>query len=489
MSRTRVSDYLKPGTVGVMYGRHSTNKQEAKMQRNVVINVLNRYQCSVSRWLIDEGVSATKTPMDKRRNLQRLFRIMEKERPAFIITYARDRLARDPVEHQKIRQKALELGIPIILANHETIYDTGDLVSQLVQDGFTAFEVEQTRVRTRDTVRALTKKGKWFGGRVPFGYHLESKRLLLVPELADIVRQVFDLYEQGWGLQTTAQKVGHGLTRDRIRTILSNPIYAGYVVVRGGKQRKFWELAKTNVIDCPIVSLNQWERCHALLEQKREHDISPQPYVTPFLLRGILFCSKCNQPMQAKNQQTKYVTRRREEKYYGRNVYRCPSHGKVTSEELDDVVWGYVLKQIPLSSLAEIEDKLKGRIETEKVRLQHVIAEVKKKQQETEFEMIRARTRAKDTSEVDLRFAIQQYRRQLEKKLDELKTQRKSAERELALLQKNGSNLVVTPQLIEEATRDIAARRRLLLTVVSRVTVLPGSFAEANIEIKKSWEE
>jgi len=288
------------------------------MQKSVVENVLKRYQCTVGEWLIDEGVSATKVPIARRRKLQILFRRMENEKPAFIITYARDRLARNATEHQEIRERALRFGIPIILASNETIYDTGDLVSQLVQDGFTAFEVEQTRGRTRDTVRALTQKGKWFGGRVPYGYGLtkETKELIIVPEQAEVVRRVFNLYEQGHGLSQTAKHPKVGLTKDRVRAIISNPLYAGYVSLRGGRKRKFWTLAKAMIIKKPIISLDEWERCYALLEGKRAREMSPQPFQTPFLLRGLVHCKICGKRLEAKDQRTTSSTG----KQYGSRV-------------------------------------------------------------------------------------------------------------------------------------------------------------------------
>ena len=93
----------------------------------------------------------------------------------------------------------------------------------------------------------LAKTGRWLGGTTPTGYTSEavktvtvdgkSKRackLKLIPEEADIVRTIYDLYLQTDSLTNTEAellrrriltKTGRYFTRFSIKTILQNPVY------------------------------------------------------------------------------------------------------------------------------------------------------------------------------------------------------------------------------------------------------------------------
>ncbi|MCA1047814.1 hypothetical protein [Bacillus toyonensis] len=44
------------------------------------------------------------------------------------------------------------------------------VVSQTVKDGLTKIEAAITQERTRNTFQSKTKRGKWFGGKAPYGY-------------------------------------------------------------------------------------------------------------------------------------------------------------------------------------------------------------------------------------------------------------------------------------------------------------------------------
>ena len=56
---------------------------------------------------------------------------------------------------------------------------------------FAQFEREVAGERIRDKFAASKKKGIWMGGPIPLGYRVEKRRLLVVPEEAEVVRHLF----------------------------------------------------------------------------------------------------------------------------------------------------------------------------------------------------------------------------------------------------------------------------------------------------------
>jgi DNA invertase Pin-like site-specific DNA recombinase len=73
---------------------------------------------------------------------------------------------------------------------------------------FAQFEREVTGERIRDKIAASKRKGMWMGGTVPLGYDLKDRKLVVNPEEARAVRNLFGLYlEAGWTQERCADTV------------------------------------------------------------------------------------------------------------------------------------------------------------------------------------------------------------------------------------------------------------------------------------------
>jgi site-specific DNA recombinase len=109
---------------------------------------------------------------------------------------------------------------------------------------FAQFEREVTGERIRDKVAASKKKGIGMGGHVPLGYDLADRQLIVNPEEAETVRNIFlgylkrrcvrllheDLKNSGirskqWQ-SSTGRHFGRAvLSRGSLYHLLNNPIY------------------------------------------------------------------------------------------------------------------------------------------------------------------------------------------------------------------------------------------------------------------------
>src|SRR6202000_1859053 len=113
---------------------------------------------------------------------------------------------------------------------------------------FAQFEREVTGERIRDKIAASKRKGMWMGGRVPLGYDLRDRKLIVNPAEAKQVQEIFHAYlksgcvrklkahleEQGIGSKVrtdlSGQKAGGGShSRGTLYKLLANRIYIGEV--------------------------------------------------------------------------------------------------------------------------------------------------------------------------------------------------------------------------------------------------------------------
>jgi hypothetical protein len=103
---------------------------------------------------------------------------------------------------------------------------------------FAQFEREVTGERIRDKIAASKKKGMWMGGVAPLGYKAENRKLIIVPDEAERLREIYRRYlelrcvrklnedlEQN-GIQS---RKGKSFSRGCLYKLLSNPIYIGQI--------------------------------------------------------------------------------------------------------------------------------------------------------------------------------------------------------------------------------------------------------------------
>jgi DNA invertase Pin-like site-specific DNA recombinase len=111
---------------------------------------------------------------------------------------------------------------------------------------FAQFEREVTGERIRDKVAASKRKGMWMGGRVPLGYDLKDRKLIVNPAEAKQVQEIFRAYlelgcvrklkayleqrhmQSNVRIGSSGQKAGGGShRRGALYKLLANQIYIG----------------------------------------------------------------------------------------------------------------------------------------------------------------------------------------------------------------------------------------------------------------------
>ncbi|MBW3097139.1 recombinase family protein [Pseudohoeflea coraliihabitans] len=112
-----------------------------------------------------------------------------------IVVYKIDRLTRSLADFAKLvdRLDAADASFVSVTQSFNTATSMGRLTLNVLLS-FAQFEREVTAERIRDKIAASKKKGFWMGGTVPVGYEPVGRTLKIVPEEAETVRTLFNLY-------------------------------------------------------------------------------------------------------------------------------------------------------------------------------------------------------------------------------------------------------------------------------------------------------
>ena len=181
--------------------------------------------------------------------LQRLMADIDAGQIDRIMVYKIDRLTRSLTDFAKLVERLDDAGASFVSVTQS--FNTATSMGRLTLNvllSFAQFEREVTAERIRDKIAASKKLGLWMGGNVPLGYEAEGRTLHIIPEEAEVIRTLFELYEQ-LGTVTAVTKEaarlglrskrrigrdgilrgGSILGRGQVHHVLSNPVYAGRI--------------------------------------------------------------------------------------------------------------------------------------------------------------------------------------------------------------------------------------------------------------------
>ena len=189
----------------------------------------------------------------ERPGLQRLLDDVRAGKVDIIVVYKVDRLTRSLADFAKLVELFDMHGVSFVSVTQSfnTTTSMGRLTLNVLLS-FAQFEREVTGERIRDKIAASKKKGIWMGGNLPYGYRVESRKLLIVPDEAADIRMIFSRYlelrsvpalvaelrEKGFVTRLRARPSGRQvggvpLTNGPLAVILKNRIYIGEIVHKG----------------------------------------------------------------------------------------------------------------------------------------------------------------------------------------------------------------------------------------------------------------
>lgn len=272
--------YIRVSTDAQFEEGYSVDAQKEKLAQYCKLKDIDSYD-----FYIDGGWSGSNID---RPEIKRLIDDIVSDRIAAVVVYKLDRLSRS----QKDTIFLLEdVFIPHNCAfislneNFDTSTPYGKAMIGILSV-FAQLERENIRERTRMGMYERVKSGLWMGGgRVPFGYDYDRDKNILVPnDKAEQVRQIYDLYLQGYS--TTQLAAMFDVSGDQhIAAILDRPTYLGKISFRGETIEGCHE---------PIVDEVTWLRVQEERSRRSRNSVNTSAY----LLTGLLYCGKCGAKMR-----------------------------------------------------------------------------------------------------------------------------------------------------------------------------------------------
>jgi site-specific DNA recombinase len=136
-----------------------------------------------------------------------------------VVVYKVDRLTRSLTDFARIIEVFDQQGVSFVSVTQQfnTTTSMGRLTLNVLLS-FAQFEREVTGERIRDKIAASKKKGMWMGGVAPLGYEVKDRQLIVNPQEAKVVREIFARYLTLGSVAALKQYLDRKKLRTKVRT-------------------------------------------------------------------------------------------------------------------------------------------------------------------------------------------------------------------------------------------------------------------------------
>ena len=391
--------------------RVSSNQQlEADGDLSVQRQLVKDYIFSQSDWQLDEkeyfegSNSGYKNAVADRNILQEALQDAKEKEYDILVVYKDDRIGRRMWEIGAYVMSLKSFGVDIYTVKDGCISpESDDIMGQMMlalRYGNAQKSSSDTGMRVKDTAQKLVQKGKFMGGKAPYGYKLElsgevSKHgralhhLVVVPEQAEVVKYIYELSLHKEFGATKISKIlnEHEIYKDRaprdiwksgtIVSILTNPVYAGYTAykrrerVDGRYHRldsKDWIFAEKSDTEIAIIDENMWNQVQDTRKQRADKYIKSLENQNVTVIRrnsgmlaliDVLHCGYCGRKMTNGSKYNYWTIKDTGERRTSKiAIYKCPNAWNGIPHEKTKQYRADQIEPVVFEALAEYIGKL-----------------------------------------------------------------------------------------------------------------------------------
>ena len=389
----------------------SSNQQlEADGDLSVQRQLVKDYIFSQSDWQLDEkeyfegSNSGYKNAVADRNILQEALQDAKAKEYDILVVYKDDRIGRRMWEIGAYVMSLKSFGVDIYTVKDGCISpESDDIMGQMMlalRYGNAQKSSSDTGMRVKDTAQKLVQKGKFMGGKAPYGYKLElsgevSKHgralhhLVVVPEQAEVVKYIYELSLHKEFGATKISKIlnEHEIYKDRaprdiwksgtIVSILTNPVYAGYTAykrrerVDGRYHRldsKDWIFAEKPDTEIAIIDENMWNQVQDTRKQRADKYIKSLENQNVTVIRrnsgmlaliDVLHCGYCGRKMTNGSKYNYWTIKDTGERRTSKiAIYKCPNAWNGIPHEKTKQYRADQIEPVVFEALAEYIGKL-----------------------------------------------------------------------------------------------------------------------------------
>lgn len=352
----------------VIYVRVSTDLQDYDRQISELKKVANDFQLSiVNDGIFEDKLSGFKNE-NERLGLKNLISYCDTNQIKKVLIWEISRLARKHTTLLNLVEHFEKNGINIYFKNQGfwLLDDNGkknSMVGMIISVLGWYGEYETTLMSDRFRSQKILNEsiGKYNGGKIPFGYKVNEKKYfefnddiiegLNISE-ANIVREVFELYEQGNVCSKICRickskgypkivSVTHTLAR-----LLRDTTYLGYKTSKYGKR-----------VTPQLISDSQFNSVRKLIDLNKTKADKGKKHI--YLLRGLVKCSFCNSFYVGKQTDDGYICPQNSGSNKTNKNTSCEG-GNISISNLDGVIWERVKHWLRLFKADGFDEDISG---------------------------------------------------------------------------------------------------------------------------------
>jgi site-specific DNA recombinase len=272
----------------------------------------------------DEALTGTK---DSRKEFQQLLQDCRAGRIDMVLTKSISRFARNTVTLLETVRELKAINVDVFFEEQNIHSISGD--GEMILSFLATFAQEESRSASENMKWRIQKdfnEGIIWGGKSCLGYKLENRKLEMIPEEAEHVRLIFQLYIEGLGADTIGKildskgvKPKHApkWSRSTIMQIISNYNYTGDLILQKTfrdnhlTKRKIMNtgeldqyLIKNNHV--AIISHEVFDKAQRIRKEKRKQSISPS-IQKHYPFKGMMRCGVCGRAYVRKSTPSKHI--------------------------------------------------------------------------------------------------------------------------------------------------------------------------------------
>ena len=304
------------------YARVSSGKDAMLHSLSAQVDFYSRFIRNNTEWeycgvYADEAYTGTK---DERPEFQRLLTDCRNGKLDIVLTKSISRFARNTVTTLETIRELKLLGVDVWFEREKihSLSEDGEFLLTLLSS-FAQEESLSTSENQKWRVRKDFKEGKPTPTKIT-GYELVGDTFVIIPEEAEAVRLIFNLYLSGLGKTAIAKELnargipsknGGRWYESVIGKILTNEKYAGdmrlqktFVTDHISKRqvKNEGQLPQYYVRDAheAIIDRDTFERVQAELQRRAEQHTPSKPHKDEYLFTGKIVCGQCGKHYRRK---------------------------------------------------------------------------------------------------------------------------------------------------------------------------------------------
>lgn len=298
------------------YARVSNGKDMMLHSLANQVSYYSKYIQSNPKWsyvgvYADEAMTGTK---DSRENFQRMLDDCKNGKIDMIITKSISRFARNTLTLLKVVRELKDLGIDVYFEeqNIHSLSSDGEMILTLLAS-FAQEESRSVSENMKWRIRKDFEQGIIWGGKDNYGYKIIDKKFIIDPEPAKLVKRIFDMVLEGYGVQSIANELnkenikspyGKKWGKTSIKNILRNTNYTGDLILQKTyvdnhltkiTKNNNGELNKYVVEDNHevIISKEQFEEVQAIMASRAHHYKCRNNVGITYPFTGLIKCGIC----------------------------------------------------------------------------------------------------------------------------------------------------------------------------------------------------